>query len=477
MRILLVSPRNSIHQKTSTWLRIPQLSLSVIAGLTPPGHEICIIEEEFEDLPSVENWDLVGMTTMTANSERAYTLASQFQARGAKVILGGVHPSVLPDEAAQHADAIVIGEAEGVWPQIVQDAQNDCLQQVYRNEQPDLSKSPFPIRKTPKRILGLPPYVMPVMSTRGCVYNCEFCCVHKLYGHKARHVPIPHIVSDIARNNPKFIMFLDDNVGSDRAYSLALFEAIQPLHKRWCGQATVRFILDEELFTAAVRSGLKGVFVGVETIEPEARAGLSKSLGSMEQYDEAVKRCRDAGILFHASLIFGLDDQTPLVFERTLDFLMRNSVPTISANMLTPYPGTELFERLKRENRILHTNWAYYDHQTICFQPKNMSVEELGEKHMAFCREFLSWSSIARRMPAQFKGMPVLYIGMNVAMRWSMKKLEQRRKAYLQWLRTQPIPTPLDAIAETKLTPDDSSPAEDDPECLAQGISTQENNS
>jgi radical SAM superfamily enzyme YgiQ (UPF0313 family) len=428
----------------------------MLAGLTPPGHDVSIIEEEFESPPSAEHWDLVGMTTMTANSARAYRLARRFRECGAKVVLGGVHPSVLPNEASKHADAIVIGEAEGVWEQVVSDAQHNRLQRVYQNEQPDLSRSPFPIRKTLRRIFGLPPYVMPIMSTRGCAYNCEFCCVHRVYGHKARHVPIPHIVSDISRNDPKLIMFLDDNIGADRAYSLAMFEAIRPLRKRWCGQATLRFILDEDLFAAAVGSGLRGVFVGVETIEPEARAGLRKSLGSVREYDEAVRRCRAAGVMFHASLIFGLDDQTPRVFERTLDFLARNSVPSISANMLTPYPGTQLFDRLKRDNRILHTNWTYYDHQTVCFQPKNMSVEELGERHLAFCREFLSWSSIARRLPAQWGNMPLLYLGMNMAMRRSVTDLTHRRRNYLTWLRNQHTPGQPDAPEDADSVPDDT---------------------
>jgi radical SAM superfamily enzyme YgiQ (UPF0313 family) len=440
----------------------------VLAGLTPPGHEVSIVEEEFESPPTAEHWDLVGMTTMTANSQRAYRLARRFQECGAKVVLGGVHPSVLPDEASRHADAIVIGEAEGVWPRIVSDVRHNRLQRAYHNEQPDLSTSPFPVRKTPRRIFGLPPYVMPIMSTRGCAYNCEFCSVHRLYGHKARHVPIPHIVADIARNEPKLIIFLDDNIGADRAYSLALFEAVRPLRKSWCGQATLRFILDEDLFAAAVASGLKAVFVGVETIEPEAHAGLRKALGSMREYDESVRRCRAAGVMFHASLIFGLDGQTPRVFERTLDFLARNSVPSISANMLTPYPGTQLFDRLKRENRILHTNWAYYDHQTVCFQPKNMSVEELSERHLAFCREFLSWSSIARRLPAQLGNMPLLYLGMNLAMRRGVNRLKHRQKDYMTWLRqprqpdgrNQHAPEPPDIPADAGSLPLDTQPAE-----------------
>lgn len=435
MRILLMAPRSSILQHSSPWLRIPQLSLSVLAGLTPPGHEVSIVEEEYEPTPEMSNWDLVGMTTMTANSPRAYKLAQQFREHGAKVVLGGVHPSVLPDEAGEHADSVVIGEAEGIWEKVVEDAQHDRLEKFYRNERPELGTAPFPIRKTPKHFLGLPPYVMPVMSTRGCVYDCEFCCVHRVYGHKPRHAPVEYIIADIARSNAKYLMFLDDNIGTDRQYSMALFKALVPLKKQWCGQATLRFILDDELFYEAVKSKLRGVFVGLETIEPQARKQLRKSLQSTRDYDKAIRRCQKAGVLFHASLIFGLDEQTPQVFEHTLEFLWRNSVHSISPNILTPYPGTRLFDNLMRDDRILHTNWTHYDHMSVCFKPKNMTVAELSERHLEFCRKFSSWSSIARRFLAQWRCMPLVYMGFALAKRRSNNFLEGRMRNYLAWLK------------------------------------------
>jgi radical SAM superfamily enzyme YgiQ (UPF0313 family) len=434
MRILLVSPRSLASEETSKWLRIPQLSLPILAALTPAGHDVVMVEEEVDPLPAAEAWDVVGVTAMTANVHRAYQLASRFRRQGARVILGGIHPSVMPEEAAEHADAVVIGEAEGIWPQVLDDIQHNRLQRFYRNAQPDLANSPLPARVKPRRLLGLPPYLMPIMATRGCPYQCEFCSVHRVYGLGQRHLPIDHVVADIVRNDPRLIMFLDDNIGALRPYAMQLFEALRPLRKKWCGQATVRFILDEELFRAAVRSGLRALFVGVETVEPDACAALRKSPGGIALYDQAIARCRSAGVMFHASLIFGLDEQTPRVFEHTLEFLLRNSVPSISPNILTPYPGTPLFERLTREGRILHTNWTYYDHTNVCYQPRNMSPEELAEKYIDFRRRFLSWSSIAQRLPAQWNVLPWAYLGMNLALRQATGRQEQRFQEYFTWL-------------------------------------------
>lgn len=439
MRILLVSPKSLVSDATAGWLRIPQLSLPILAALTPPEHHVVMVEEEFEPLPVDDRWDVVGITAMTANVQRAYQLGPRFQRRGAKVVLGGIHPSVMPQEAAQYADAVVVGEAEGAWPQVLADAARNRLKPFYHNSQPDLSASPLPVRKKPRWILGGPPYVMPIMASRGCPYDCEFCCVHRVYGRGQRHIPIESIVQDIRHNDPKLIMFLDDNIGALRPYALQLFRALRPLRKRWCGQASVRFILDEALFRAAVRSGLGALFVGVETIQPGARRQMRKSLAAIEDYERAVRRCREAGVLFHASLIFGLDHETPRVFDDTLEFLLKNRVPSISPNVLTPYPGTRLFDRLKREKRILHTNWGYYDHTTVCYQPKRMTPEELAERYIDFRRRFFSWSSIAHRLSAQWRALPLVGLAFNVAFQRATQGQERRFREYFAWLRDSKV--------------------------------------
>jgi radical SAM superfamily enzyme YgiQ (UPF0313 family) len=372
---------------------------------------------------------------MTATAPRAYDLSSLLKRNGANVILGGIHPSVLPDEASQFADAVVVGEAEGVWQEVLSDVQRNQLKKFYHNSQPDISQSPLPVRKRRRSLLGLPPYVMPIMASRGCPYDCEFCCVPGLYGHRQRHIPIERIVEDISRSGAKRVMFLDDNIGAVRSYAMQLFAALEPLRVRWSGQASVRFILDGEMFGAALRSGLEGLFVGVESVEPEARSKMPKSLPSTQSYEKAIERCRSAGVIFHASLIFGFDEQTRYVFERTLEFLLRNSVPSISSSILTPYPGTRLFERLMRERRILHTNWAYYDHTTVCYQPKNMEPEELAEKYLDFRNRFFSYSSIIQRGYDQLRVAPLIYLCMNLAFRKTTKLLEKHFSNYFSWLR------------------------------------------
>jgi len=437
MRVLLVSPKSNFPDVTPGALRIPQLTLPILAALTPSEHEVLMVEEEFERLPLDDRWDVVGITAMTATAPRAYELASLFKHNGTEVILGGIHPTVLPNEAAQFADAVVVGEAEGVWQHVLYDARRNQLKKIYHNSHPDLQGSPLPVRRRMRSILGLPLFVMPIMASRGCPYDCEFCCVHSVYGRRQRHIPIEHIIEDIRRTGARRVMFLDDNVAGVRSYTMQLITALKPLKVRWYGQASAGFILDDELFDAAVCSGLEALFVGLESVEPEARRKMSKSLPSIRHYEKAIKRCRSAGVIFHASVIFGLDEDTPDVFERTIEFLLRNSVPSISPCILTPYPGTRLFERLKREGRILHTNWSYYDHTTVCYQPKNMDPEELAEKYLDFRNRFFSYSSIIQRGYAQVRVAPLVYLGANLAYRKTTKRMKEHFRNYFNWLHEQ----------------------------------------
>jgi radical SAM superfamily enzyme YgiQ (UPF0313 family) len=444
MRILLVSPKSNFPDALPPWLRIPQLTMPILAGLTPPEHEVLMVEEEFEPLPADDHWDVVGITAMTATAPRAYELASIFRRSGARVILGGIHPSVLPDEAMEFADAVVVGEAEGLWPQVLNDVQANRLKGLYRNVQPNLSESPPPVRRKKRSFLALPSSVMPIMASRGCPYDCEFCCVHRVYGREQRHMPIEHIVDDIRRNGGRRVVFLDDNVSAVRSYAMQLFTVLKPLKVRWSGQASIGMILDDELFDAAVKSGLEMLFVGVESLEPEARKRMRKLPASIEQYEKAIERCRRAGVVFHASLIFGLDEETPLVFDRTLEFLLRNSIPSISACILTPYPGTRLFERLMREGRILHQNWSYYDHTTVCFQPKNMEPAELSEKYLDFRTRFFSYTSMLRRGYAQLGVSPLIYLGSNLAYHRTTRVMKQHFRKYFSWLNQQKDIPPLE---------------------------------
>ncbi len=436
MKILLVTPKAREDDITLPAIgRFPQLSLSVLAGLTQTKHDVVTAEEADGPIPEKEHYDVVGISTMTAMAPRAYELARKYRERGSKVVLGGIHPSVMPEEAREYADAVVVGEAEGVWPRVLDDIENGTLKKVYRNWQPDISDSPTPRYKRRRSFWGFPPYLAPVMFSRGCPNDCEFCSVHRIYGRKPRFLPIESVVRDIKNTGSKKLIFLDDNIGGIRSYAMDLFKAIESLKVNWIGQASVRMMLDDELFEAALRSGCAGLLVGVESIEPAALGKLSKSLPTISCYEEAIKRCRETGVLFHGAFIFGLDDESPDVFEHTLDFLMRNRVPSISPNILTPYPGTALFDRFIREERLLHTNWSYFDHTTVSFRPKNMEPEELSEKYFDFRKKFYTLSNIWQHTRGQVKSRRLLTLAVNLGYRQTTNIYRARSRAYFKWLR------------------------------------------
>ncbi|MBN1143709.1 MAG: cobalamin-dependent protein, partial [Bacteroidales bacterium] len=256
MKILLISPTVDTNKKTNKGLMMPQLSLYILKGLTPTVHEVVTVEEEAEDVDLDMPCDLVGISCMTANSPRAYELASEFRKRGRTVILGGVHPTILPDEALQYADCVVIGEAEGVWEQVLQDFSNGRLLKTYHNAEPDLSKY---VAKDFSKMLKRRLYnLIPILTTRGCPYHCEFCCVTNIYGKKIRHIPIENVIRDIKESGAKNFMFLDDNIIGQARYAKELFTALIPLKIKWVGQASVSLLVkDNDLMELAVKSGCK----------------------------------------------------------------------------------------------------------------------------------------------------------------------------------------------------------------------------
>ena len=411
MKILLVSPCKDPQFKKSKFLMIPQLALHLIAGLTPPEHEVRILEEELETIDLEEDCDLVGISCMTSNATRAYVLAREYRKRGRSVVLGGVHPTLLPDEALQHCDAVVVGEAEGVWEQVVADAKAGRLQKLYHKPYPSLDRyiGMGNRRHTKKRLFD----VVPVMTTRGCPYNCEFCCVHDIFGRRIRHVPVDNVVRDIEDSGGRIFIFLDDNIIGDPVYAKQLFRAIEPLKIKWVGQASVSFVRDEEMMRLASRSGCKGLFFGLESVSQIQLNKMRKAIKDLEKIGEAVRKIKDFGIYFHASMIFGFDSDTKDTFADTLDFLEKNRISSASINVLTPYPGTEVFRNFKQEGRLLTEDWRYYDHSTAVFQPKNMSPFELQAGRLWVMKQFTRMSSTLRRLPDHL-GFPLLHLAMNL---------------------------------------------------------------
>ncbi len=411
MKILLISPTIDSNKRTNKGLMMPQLALYILQGLTPPEHEVKVIEEETDDVDLDQECNLVGISCMTANAPRAYELCAEFKKRGKTVILGGVHPTILPDEALQHADCVVEGEAEGVWETLLLDFQNNDLKEKYNNPTPDLGKYfPKDFSKILKRKLF---NLIPIMTTRGCPYSCDFCCVTNLFGKKMRHVPIENVVRDIKESGSKNFMFLDDNIIGHPKYAKELFKAIKPLKIKWVGQASVSLLVnDDELMQLAAESGCQALFFGIESVAEEQLKSMRKAIKEIENLEKALKKIKKMGILIHASMVFGFDNDKKEIFDETVQFLIKNKVSTVSFNVLTPYPGTKTYEDLKKENRLITTDWRYYDHNTVVFKPKNMTPYELQMGKINARKKFYRISSVLKRLSGNLYN-PVIYFATN----------------------------------------------------------------
>jgi radical SAM superfamily enzyme YgiQ (UPF0313 family) len=406
-KLLLVSPSRKFGKliKVPKALKIPQLGLHVLASLTPNDVDITVVDEEIKEIDFSLDFDLVGVSCMTATANRSYQLSDMFRKRGSKVVLGGIHPTILPQEAIQHADAVVIGEAEGCWADVINDFRKGKLQKFYHVPEPDLSKVPFPRRdfhidKALFDCVGL-------LTTRGCPYACEFCSVTDFYGRKVRHRPVSMVLEDIKQSGSKTFLILDDNVTGHPKYSKELFEALIPLGITWVGQSSMSLAKDKEMLKLCRLSGCAALFFGLESVSPSSLMGMKKTLKSIEETEEAIKIIQDNGIAFYPSIILGFDTDTKAIFDDTLEFLARTKLPTMALHVLTPYPGTQIYQRFKDQGRIISYDWSHYDHHTVVFQPKNMTSQELAEGHYHVQSEFYSFSSILRHIPFLLRVYPI----------------------------------------------------------------------
>jgi radical SAM superfamily enzyme YgiQ (UPF0313 family) len=446
--ILLISPSHSISAyrniKKGDGIRLPMISLLYIAALTPEDrYNVEIVEEEIEDINFDLDCDLVGITTMTATAPRAYDIASEFKKHGKKVVMGGIHPTVLPNEAKKYCDSVVIGEAETVWVKLLADFEKNRLKPFYNGGiAKNIDNYPLPRRDLIKKPAVL--NIHPIVSSRGCPYSCDFCSVWKFFGRRVRHVSIDRVVQDIKSAKTQNFMFLDDNIIGDRAYARELFKAIIPLGIRWVGQASISFVKDKELFNLLAKSGCKALFIGLESVSVEKIQYLKKGMKDVEETIAAVNKIREQGIAFHASLVFGMDNDEPSIFDETLEFMFKTKISSASFNILTPYPGTDVYERFKKQNRLITEHWKYYDHCTATFIPKNMTVSQLVEGYMYVREEFYKLSNIFKRSFGNWRH-PLIYWIPNLTYRHNLRKDRRIEENQLQKL--------LSILAQKNLNP------------------------
>lgn len=394
-RLLLVYPAT----EKLGWVRrfqLPSLALQQVAAATPPEWEVLLADEVHEEVPFDGAFDLVGITAMTHQAHRAYAIADRFRARGVPVVLGGMHPTVLPDEALGHADAVVVGEAEPVWATLLADLLAGSLARLYKAPVPTGDTLVIPWSR--RDLFAGRKYLttQTLQASRGCPYDCPFCVTTNYFGNQFRYRPSEEILAELRTFDRKLTVFLDDNLLGNPGRAVPILEGMADLGLRWGGQTGLRFAEDPELVRLVARSGCIGLFVGIESVSG-ANAGLAKSQ-SGSSHKELIRRVQEAGIIVEASFVFGFDDHDESVFEETLRYVEECSPSIPTFHILTPYPGTSLFEQYEQEGRLLHKDWDRYNHNEVVFRPKQMSPERLYRGWVEARQQAYSWSSLLGRV-------------------------------------------------------------------------------
>lgn len=377
----------------------PALSLLVLAALTPPKHTVILEDENTGKLNLSDSPDLVGITVNVDTSRRAYDIASQYRQRNIPVVLGGIHPSANPHEAKHYCDAVCVGEAETLWSKILSDTQSNCLQSHYQNTEPtDLSLTPLPrwdVLNTSDYL-----YTNILTTSRGCPFRCEFCYNSSDYAqYEFRNRPIARVIQEIESLKTRQVMFIDDNFIGNTSWTREFIRTITPMKLTWHAAVSTNIIHYPDLLDAMAQSGCRSLFIGFESINYHSIRSVNKVQNHCDQYDQIIRMLHERDIMVNASMVFGLDSDTPQTFPDTLDWLVCNKVETVTAHILTPYPGTKLFQRFKAEGRIFDTDWSHYNTAHVVYQPKNMTPEELYNGYRWFYSKFYSMSNIYRRMP------------------------------------------------------------------------------
>jgi radical SAM superfamily enzyme YgiQ (UPF0313 family) len=431
MKVQLLSPAGEIHRNTSgifkSSLRYAPLTLTTLAALVPEelDAEVTIQDEGVQPLDLDFDADLVGITAITGTAFRAYQIADELRAKGHTVVLGGVHPTLLPEEAAPHADALVLGYAEKSWPQLLRDFVRGELQPRYFQPTGRVLEG-VPVAR--RDLLKKKRYttVNSIEATRGCPHQCDFCVVPTAWSNTYAHRPIVDVVAELATFEGRHAVFLDLSPVEDVHYAKALYKAMIPLKMRWVALATTRIAEDAELLGLAARSGCKGLLIGFESIQQETLNQTRKGFHQAKDYAGVVARLHDHGIGIMGCFVFGFDNDDESVFERTVEFVDRTRIDLPRYAVVTPFPRTGLFRRLEAEGRLLHKDWSLYDVEHVVIQPARMSPELLQEGLEWSWRQSYGWRSLLHRVTGAPTSILPLWLSLNAGYRYYARHLHEK---------------------------------------------------
>lgn len=400
MKLLIIQPTTTFkdgtpHKTRKRW--VMGLTLPYLAGLAPPWVDVKLQDERYSEIDYDAGHDLVAITTTIATAARAYAISDEFRRRGIPVVMGGFHASLQPDECLPHCDAVVIGEAEYAWPELLEDFRAGRMKQRYQADQfHDLKGLPSPRWDLLDRKKYLAPF-LPVMTTRGCPFQCSFCEVPVVYGTCYRHRPIGEVIEDMRRIPTRKIQIVDDNIAGSRAYAKELFRAMIPLKVRWSCLWTINTSSDTELLDLAVRAGVSHVNIGIESVSQSSLSAVNKNHNPVREYVGMLRELEKRRIFYSLNFMFGLDEDMPDIFTQTLDFLKRVNVPMVFFNTVTPREGTPMRSRLIEEGRIRNPMGDRYLGMECLFTPKHMTADEVEEGVWRCFREFYALPRIVRR--------------------------------------------------------------------------------
>jgi radical SAM superfamily enzyme YgiQ (UPF0313 family) len=399
-KILLITPENKEINKfrKKQFNNFIQITMPYLAAFIDESkYEINIVDEYNQSIPFEEKYDLVAITVNTSNATHCYDISKRFRDKNTRVVMGGPHATLLPEEVKKNCDYIMVGEGEIIWPEFLVDFYEDKAKVEYICEEvPDLKNIPIVRRDL---IYNRRFTKGAIISSRGCPYKCSYCNLKQIYCEPFRTRPVEEVIAEIKTIKSKYFVFWDDNFWGDIDFSKQLLMELKKLNKKWAAQVTLERCKDEALLKLAKEAGCIYLFVGIESFSQDSLGSVNKGINDVGKYKSIIDKIHDNGICVQAGIIFGFDTDKKDVFKKTIDACNELGIDGVTVSLLTPLPKTPIYDQLKKENRLITKDWSYYNGKTrVAFHPKNMSAEELFEGYMWFRKEFYSLKSIYKRM-------------------------------------------------------------------------------